>query len=511
MIVTNARMCYFLLIVIRDTPPGARQGPLHLTSTLTAAHAARALAGALLLAVCTAPVQAQSRDSLAYHVTLRPAQSAADVEAVWSVGAAGAIPLLAPASGGPGGVSLLGITATDGAGRSLPLRRTEDGLVITVAADARVHLRYSVGFLRRVPEGSTTSGMDTERFYAVTRSLFVAPDPTAFRKTRGGYPALTVRVEAPREWRVIGGWPGRPDRYRPTDGTDLLGATLAAAPDYRTYEGAVGPATWRVGVRGRRYFADSALTATVAASLARGAAILGPVPESLVTYTADIGRKGRMSGSLQGTASIGLVWEPSEILALGRVHDLFHETLHLWFGGALESERWWVEGVTDYFAARLASEWRQEPGDLALLCFQSLRNYRSIPHRAQYTMAEETRRRLPGDNTDLLVYRKGMLAGLLLDAALRRGTAGRRSLDDLARVLLDSASHRRSRFVREAEIREAATRLGGREVAEVWDRVIAGTAPITDEEIRFALHGVTGREFASPPPLSKESKTLVTP
>ncbi len=454
---------------------------------------------------------AQSPDSLAYHLVLRPAQSMVEVEARWRLSTTGAVPLVAPVSGGPGGVTLTGLTATDAAGRPLALRETPSGLVLALAVGTSVRLRYAIGFLRGVPEGSTSSGMDRERFYAVTRNLFVAPDPTALRKTGGGYPVVTVRVEAPDGWRVLGAWPGEPDRLRPADGTDLLGATLAAAPDYRTYEGSVGAATWRLGIRGRRYFTDSTLTATVTASLTRAADVLGPVPEALVTYTADVGRKGRMSGSLQGTSSIGLVWEPSETLDLGRTHDLFHETLHLWFGGALESERWWIEGVTDYLAARLASEWRGDPGDLAFLCFQSLRNYRTIAHRARYTMAEETRRRLSGDNTDLLVYRKGMLVGLLLDAALRRGSDGRRSLDDLARALLGTAASRRSRFVRESEIRAVATRLGGREVEGVWDRVVAGTAALTDEEIRFALRGVTGRDFASPVPPTKERKALRTP
>ena len=451
---------------------------------------------------------AQTPDSLGYHVVLLPATSAADVEARWRVTTAGAVRMLAPPSGGAGGVSLTGLTATDADGRPLVLRRTESGLVLRLTAGTLVRLRYRVGFLRSVPDGSTGSGMDTARFYAVTRSLFVAPDPTALRKTGTVYPTVTVRVAAPPGWRVVGGWPGDHRLYRPAGGNDLLGATLAAAPDYRTYEGTIGGSTWRLSVRGRRYFTDSALAATVAASLTLGATVLGPVPEEVVTYTADVGRKGRMSGSLQGTASIGLVWEPSEILGLGRVHDLFHESLHLWFGGALESERWWVEGVTDYLAARLASEWRADPGDLAFLCFQSLRNYRAIAHHARYTMAEENRRRIAGDNTDLLVYRKGMLAGLLLDAALRRASGGRRTLDDLSRSLLETAGRRRSHYVRETEIRDAAARLGGAEVAAVWDRVVAGTEPLTDEDVLVALRGVTGRVFESPAPLAKERKAL---
>lgn len=494
---------------VRADSAFARRTPRRsLTSTRPLLHAARAGLALLPWGAIPAVAAAQARDTIVYEVTLRPMSAAAEVEARWRIGAAGAVPFLAPGSGGPGGVTLSGLAATDASGRPLALQRTESGYVLTASTATEIRLRYSVGFLRRVPDGSTSAGMDADRFYTVTRSLFLAPDPTALRKTRGSYPVVSVRVAAPAGWRVVAGWPGGRGAFQPASGDDLLGATLAAAPDYRTYEGRVGDAAWRVGVRGHRYFTDSALTATVVASLSRGAAVLGPVPEALVTYTADVGRKGRMSGSLQGTASIGLVWEPSEILALGRIHDLFHETLHLWFGGALETERWWVEGVTDYLAARLASEWRTNPQDLATLCFQSLHNYREIAHHARYTMAEENRRRIGGDNTELLVYRKGMLAGLMLDAALRRGSDGRRTLDDLSRALLAESGQRRSRFLRESEIRAAAVRLGGTEVAAVWDRVVAGTEPLTEEDVRVALRAVTGRVFEAPAPLSKERKEL---
>ncbi len=492
--------------MVSDIGSTARRGARGLSPIRRFARspARGAFAVLLLCAPGAARAQTQARDSLSYRVTLRPATGAADVEARWYVGVPGAVALVAPADQG---VSLTDFSASDAAGRPVAARRTPTGFALAPPAGT-LHLRYRVGFLRRAPEGSTSSGMDAHRLYAVTRHLFVAPDPTALRKTARPYPVLRVRVDGPPGWRVVGGWRRDGDAFRPADGDALLGATIAAAEDYRLYEGTAGGAMWRLGVRGHRYFADSALVAAVAASLARGAAVLGPVPETLVTYTADVGPKGRMSGSLQGTASIGLVWEPSEILALGRTHDLFHETLHLWFGGALETERWWVEGVTDYLAARLAADWRGTPEDLASLCFQSLRHYREIGHATRYTMAEENRRRIGGDNTDLLVYRKGMLAGLLLDAAYRRDSEGRRTLDDLARGLLAAAGQRRSRFVPESEARAMATRLGGPEVAAVWERVVAGTDLLTEEDVRVALRVVTGRTFEVPPPLSKERKEL---
>ena len=124
------------------------------------------------------------------------------------------------------------------------------------------------------------------------------------------------------------------------------------------------------------------------------------------------------------------------------------------------------------------------------------------------TMAEENRRRMGGDNTELLVYRKGMLAGLLLDAAIRRSSNGRRTLDDVSRQLLHMAAERRSRVLRETEIRDAVRAAGGEEGLRVWHKVVEGTDMITEAEVSDALRIVTGRTFEPPRP-AKGRKQLI--
>jgi predicted metalloprotease with PDZ domain len=461
-----------------------------------------------VVAGATTPLFAQgARDTLIYNVAIIPRDAHLTIEARLTLSSPGTLTLSAPPAAGPAGTLVNGLSATDDRGRSVDTRRAGTTWMINVLEPGAVRFRYRLDLHRKIPEGSTSSGMDSTALYAVTRSVFVAPDPTAYRKTGRTYPFIIVHIIAPEGWNTVAGWPARGDDFVPADGEDLLGATIASAPDFRFYRGAQGRANWQLAIRGSRYFTDSALTAAIAASLGAGAALLGPVPQPLVTYTSEAGRKGRTSGSLQGKASVGLVWEPSELMETGRIHDLFHETLHLWFGGAMESERWWIEGVTDYVAARLFSEWKQNPETLAYLCYQSLRNYQGIEHNTQMTMAEENRRRPGGDNTELLVYRKGMLAGLMLDAAIRRATGGRKSLDDLSRQLLALAATRRSHNVRESEIRDAAIAIGGEEADRVWTRVISGTDLITEDDVSAALQTVTGRAFP-PPPLTKSRKEL---
>jgi predicted metalloprotease with PDZ domain len=194
------------------------------------------------------------------------------------------------------------------------------------------------------------------------------------------------------------------------------------------------------------------------------------------------------------------VWPPGAELGEDRVHDVFHETLHLWFGGALVTARWWIEGVTDYYAARLASAWRGRPGDLASFSLRSRQDYLRIAAHTSMTMDEEARATVLGDNTTLLVYRKGALAALLLDAAIRRSSGGAASLDDVARRVLALARSRPSRRVAEAEIESIAIAVGGQGIAPLWTRVVAGDSLVSEAEVARALRTVTGVDAGRRPP-----------
>ncbi len=437
---------------------------------------------------------------MVYNVAVTGVRPQLSVEARVVAAEGTSLFLAAPPSGA--GTSVAGFNASDDRGVPLPFQLTGGGYVITRTHDGPVRFRYQLAFADPVSSGSTASGLDTTRLYAVTRSLFVAPDPVLYRKTGRAYPVVRLAFLLPTGWHLVANWDSAGPVLAPRSGEDLLESAVAAAADYRVHTGTAGGAEYTVAVRGRRAFTDSALVDLVAESLRRGAAAFGPVPVPRVLYISDAGRKGRTSGSLQGSASIGLLWEPGELLERARSHDTFHETLHLWYGGVMETERWWIEGATDYFAARLYAEWRGNPPDLAALCYQSLRNYARIPHRTALTMAAEARTMPGGDNTVRLVYRKGMLAALLLDAAIRRGSHGSSDLDAVARTLLAAARERRTHFVSEAEIGAAVAAAGGRTAQREWARVVTGTEAITARQVAAALRTVTGADL--PPPVERD-------
>jgi predicted metalloprotease with PDZ domain len=439
-------------------------------------------------------------------VTLAPAHLS--VEARLTTFASGPVTLSTPPSAAPAGTDVEGLSATDDRGRPLRVSRAGAGYQTDAPAGA-VRFRYRLGFQSDVAMSATGAGLDATHLYAVSRSVFVAPDPSAYRASGHPYPLVLVHIGAPPGWHVVTSWGVDDEVFAPPGSEALLGATIAAAPDFRVYRDTVGGTPLVLAIRGERRFGDSALRRVIGAGVRRAAAVLGPVPVPRVTYTSEVGSPGRTSGSLQGLASIALLWEPGELLERARVHDVFHETLHLWFGGAMTTGRWWTEGVTDYFAARLEAEWSGRPDDLGDLCSQSLRAYQLIERNTRMTMDEEQREHVLGDNTSLLVYRKGMLVGLLLDAAIRRGTDGHASLDDLARRMLARARTDPAHRVADADIQALAVELGGGGVDRIWRRVVEGTSLITEAEVADALRAVTGSPVTAPAAAPKAQKVLI--
>ncbi len=375
------------------------------------------------------------------------------------------------------------------------MRAGGDGYAVAARAGA-IRFRYRLTFDDTVPV-STGAALSPSHLYAVTGALFAAPEAA---NPAGEAPLrLRLHVGVPPGWEVVTGW-GVGDRtFTPPNRRALLGSTLAAAPDFRLYRDTAAGTRFVLAIRGERRFADTALARVIAASLREARALLGPVPVPRVTYVADVGATGSTSASLQGRATVGLLWGSGDSLGLPRIHDVFHETLHLWFGGVLQTARWWTEGVTDYYAARLQSEWSGRAGDLATLIFRSLDDYLRIPRRTRMTMDQEARANVLGDNTTLLVYRKGMLAALLLDAAIRRSTGGSASLDDVAREALALARSRADGRVAESELRALAIAAGGPAVGALWTRVVAGDTLLSREEVAAALRAVTRRRAVADP------------
>jgi predicted metalloprotease with PDZ domain len=164
-----------------------------------------------------------------------------------------------------------------------------------------------------------------------------------------------------------------------------------------------------------------------------------------------------------------------------------HEYFHAWNGkrlrpvelGPFDYENevytralWFVEGITDYYAdlflVRAGVASRDEL--LAALSGQ-FRSLHTTPGRLEQSVESASydawikyyRSDENTPNTAISYYVKGAVIGFLLDARIRRVTGGRKSLDDLMRLMY--ARFSRDRGYSRDDIRSAAAEVAGREHA----------------------------------------------
>jgi len=173
--------------------------------------------------------------------------------------------LAAPPSSPPAGTDVEGLWATDEHGKPLRTQFSDAEYRLDAPAGA-VRYRYRLDFRNPVALSSTGAGLDSERLYAVARSVFVAPAPAVFRDGTP-YPLIRVHFVAPPGWRVVTSWGVDEPVFAPAGNADLLGATLAAAPDFRVVRDTAGGVPFVLAIRGARHFADEALASVIAASL----------------------------------------------------------------------------------------------------------------------------------------------------------------------------------------------------------------------------------------------------
>jgi len=232
-----------------------------------------------------------------------------------------------------------------------------------------------------------------------------------------------------------------------------------------------------------------------------------------------------VSGSLSG----GALSQALEIAA--------HEFFHLWNVKRLRpaglgpfdytkevytKSLWFAEGVTTYysylnllraglwtqrdFLKRMASEIqtiRYEPG-------RKLMSAESSSFHAWFFDRSPQMQETNFANTTISYYDKGALLGMLLDLAIRSRTDGKKSLDDVLRLLYrkfyespPASYYLRGRGYEERDILAAVNQVAGSDFTPFFKRYVTGTAPLPYDEILskagLALHA--GVSPGTPPSL----------
>jgi predicted metalloprotease with PDZ domain len=212
---------------------------------------------------------------------------------------------------------------------------------------------------------------------------------------------------------------------------------------------------------------------------------------------------------VRGSLSGGALSQALEIAA--------HEFFHLWnvkrlrpaglgpFDYSKEvytKSLWFVEGVTTYhsylnllrsgiwtqqdFLKRMASEIqtiRYNPG-------RKLMSAESSSFHAWFFDRSPQMQETNFANTTISYYDKGALLGMLLDLSIRSGTDGKKSLDDVLRLMYQKfyqsppASHYLpGRGYEERDILDAVNQVAGSDFTSFFERYVTGTAPLPYDEI----------------------------
>jgi predicted metalloprotease with PDZ domain len=120
-----------------------------------------------------------------------------------------------------------------------------------------------------------------------------------------------------------------------------------------------------------------------------------------------------------------------------REDALLHELVHFWNANtvryASRREQWFSEGVTEYYALRLARELDMiSANDLAAKLAILAGHYINDPAIGTLSLAGAGDERL---RNYFLAYAGGATAALVLDVDIRLATKGSRSLDDVMRAM----------------------------------------------------------------------------
>lgn len=150
-------------------------------------------------------------------------------------------------------------------------------------------------------------------------------------------------------------------------------------------------------------------------------------------------------------------------------------------------ELWFSEGVTDYYTEvslyRAGLIGREEfLGNLS----RSIASHQSNDTRRWVSAEEASFTTWLGYEEarpfSVDYYNKGALLGLLLDLELRAATRGKRSLDDVLRVLY-SDFYKKGRGFTDAQLESLVSQLAGREFADFFSRYVAGVEELPFDEV----------------------------
>lgn len=333
------------------------------------------------------------------------------------------------------------LTARDGRGRAVPVTAVPDSAVWRLGrpVEGAVEVDYTVdlSFARDAwPYGNEQAALYTEgQLFTVSKALFVTSNAPGPRR---------VEFRLPAGWHVAAPWPGvagAPGRFEVRDRNSLIDNSLVLGPVPSTAIQA-GAFTFHLALLGPLASGRADVEGALGAVVREFVRIFPSTPPTQYLMTVFHAAEPDAE-AYAASAAMSEAGELGRENRLGWAHTVAHELFHSWNGHALRAAngtdlQWFSEGVTDYYATRtLAKTGLIAESEFIRRMEHVLSRYlyfRSAPAFDGVTLRAAGARKGP---YRLGVYDGGWTAGFCLDMQIRTASQGRRSLDDVMRLLYE--------------------------------------------------------------------------
>ncbi|HVS62304.1 MAG TPA: PDZ domain-containing protein [Thermoanaerobaculia bacterium] len=398
-----------------------------------------------------------------------------------------------------------GVEARSADGEELPVRKTGKSTWRIATGGAR---EVAVGYRVYANSlGDRTRHVDSTHAFLSPSSVFLYAPSHRSRP-------LTVRVEAPEEWRVASGLDSAPGDLRTLLAPDY--DTLADSPievglqERLGFEVAGVPHEIVLWPPGARYDAQR-LIGDVTKIVETQRAIFGGFPYRRYVFLVHVGAGARggtehLNSTIMQTSLEAIEGSLENDRAYKRFLGLVsHELFHTWNVKALRpaeitpydfqaenySPLFWVaEGTTSYYDdLTLARAGLDSPKRYFEKLGESIDDHRRRPGASVQSLSESSfdawikfNRSTPDSvNSTVSFYSKGALVSLLLDLRIRELTESRASLDTVLRRMYEEFPLEEGGYT-EADLQRTIEQVAGASFARFFRDHVDGTEPLPLED-----------------------------
>jgi predicted metalloprotease with PDZ domain len=358
-----------------------------------------------------------------------------------------------------------------------------------------------------------TSHLDASHGYGNGACLFLYVDGRKDEPQR-------LRFRLPKGWKASVALPRRGEEYLAADYDELVDSPFECGT-HRTFRFRVRGVPHTLALWGEGNEEPGRLVHDLSRLVEAAAGLFGGLPYERYLFLVHLaeGARGGLEHRASQSCGVG-PWKFRPEAAYREVLGLLsHELFHAWnvkrirpanlgpFDYSREAyvrDLWALEGMTSYYEhVLLLRAGLEEPKHAFEAWAKDVKGHRDSPgHRVQ--SAEESsfdawiRLYRPDENSPNVsesYYRRGALVGLALDLAIRGGTRGRRSLDDVVLELWRRWGAR-GRPYPDGAWEAAVAKVGGAAVAGFFDRYVRGVETPPFESL-FPRAGLLFREKAA--------------